>query len=209
MNRQLLIDFDGTLIDSRKRQFELFIELAGETTLSLEEYWKAKRRGINQNDMLKKYTQLGPDDMGAFMGKWMESIEDFHRLNKDVLIAGVPVFLEQASKKFSLYLVTGRQSRELLIDQLLKMNIYRYFTGVLNTAQRSAKADLVHASIEVSEGDIFIGDSGEDIVAGKALGLFTVGVASGASSSERLAKYLPDLIVGSVAELDPQTLGVN
>lgn len=207
MTRRLFIDFDGTLIDSRRRQYELFVELVGKVTLSIEEYWHAKRAGIKQIDMLKQYSKFAPQELCAFMGRWMEAIEDPQRLQKDELIAGVPAFLSEASKQFDLYLVTGRQNRERLIDQMQKLHIDNYFSDILNTAQRLPKADLVQASVDFGDGDVFIGDSGEDILAGKELGLFTVGVTSGASSDEWLAKYVPNLIVGSVAELVPQNLG--
>lgn len=209
MIRRLLIDFDGTLVDSRRRQYELFVELVGDATLSLAEYWNAKRTGIKQSDMLKKYFKYAPEEIRAFKVKWMETIEEPQRLQSDELIAGVPTFLDEASKQFTLYLVSGRQHRERLIDQMHKLHIFNYFNGILNTAQRFPKATLVQANIELDYSDAFIGDSGEDILTGKELGIFTVGVTSGASTYENLAKYMPDLIVGSVAELAPQALGMS
>jgi len=209
MSRHLFIDFDGTLVDSRLRQYELFVELAGKTSLSFSEYWSAKRAGVKQSDMLAKYANCTSDQTLAFKGKWMDAIEDPQRLQTDVLIAGVPAFLVEAAKHFQLYLVTGRQHHERLIDQMQQLCIESYFTGILNTAQRIPKAHLVQANVELGDGDVFIGDSGEDILAGKELGIFTVGVTSGASIVERLEKYAPNLIVGSVAELVPQALGLS
>ena len=139
----------------------------------------------------------------------MEEIEDPQRLKTDALIEGVPAFLGEASKHFQLYLVTGRQHRDRLIDQMQQLGIYSNFTDILNTAQRMPKAQLVRANVELRDGGVFIGDSGEDILAGKELGIFTVGVTSGASTGERLEKYVPNLIVHSVAELVPQTLGLS
>lgn len=209
MVKRLFIDFDGTLVDSRRRQYDLFVELVGDITLSVEEYWNAKRCGTNQKEMLKKYSKLPLDQSFSFLGKWMEMIEDPQRLENDELIEGVPAFLDEASKHFNLYLVTGRQSRDLLINQMLKLNIYDYFTDIFNTGQRIGKADCVRANIELGDDDVFIGDSGEDILAGKELGIFTVGVTSGASNRERLIKYVPNLIIESVSELPPLILGVQ
>lgn len=209
MIRHLFVDFDGTLVDSRVRQYELFVRLIGKTTLTLAEYWNAKRDGIKQSDMLEKYAKCTHEEMRAFKDKWMEAIEDSQRLQADELIAGVPAFLGEASKHFQLYLVTGRQYRERLIDQMQQLHIESYFTGILNTAQRIPKAHLVKANVELGDGDVFIGDSGEDILAGRELGIFTVGVSSGASTNERLVKYEPNLIVNSVAGLEPQALGVS
>lgn len=209
MSRHLFIDFDGTLVDSRLRQYELFVELAGKTSLSFSEYWCAKRAGVKQSGMLAKYANCTSDQKLAFKGKWMKAIEDPQRLQTDVLIAGVPAFLGEAAKHFQLYLVTGRQNREQLIDQMQQLCIESYFTGILNTAQRIPKAHLVQANVELGVGDVFIGDSREDILTGKELGIFTVGVTSGASDVEILKKYDPNLIVDSVAELAPQALGLS
>lgn len=205
MARHLFLDFDGTLVDSRHRQFELFVELTG-STLSLDEYWNAKRAGLKQSDMLERYAKCAPEEMRAFKDKWMEMIEDTHRLRTDILIEGVPTFLGEASKHFILYLVTGRQYRERLIDQMQQLHIDHYFADILNTAQRTPKAELLRAKLQLGD-DVFVGDSAEDILAGKELGIFTVGVTSGASSAEQLKKYAPNLIVGSVKELVPHTLG--
>lgn len=209
MIRRLFVDFDGTLVDSKVRQYELFIELIGTTSLSFSEYWSEKRAGIKQSDMLAKYTNTTSNQRAAFKGKWIEAIEDPQRLKMDVLIEGVPAFVGEASKHFQLYLVTGRQHRDRLIDQMQQLGIASFFTGILNTAQRIPKAHLVQANVELGDGGVFIGDSGEDILAGKELGIFTVGVTSGASTGERLEKYAPNLIVDSVAELVPQTLGLS
>lgn len=209
MIRHLFIDFDGTLVDSRVRQHDLFVELIGKTTLTLDEYWNAKRDGIKQGDMLVKYANYSSEEIRNFKDKWMEAIEDPQRLLADELITGAQAFLGEASKYFKLYLVTGRQHRERLIGQMQKLRIESYFTGILNTAQRVPKVHLIHTNFELGNGDVFIGDSGEDILAGKELGIFTVGVTSGASTNERLAKYVPNLIVNSVSELVPQVLGVS
>lgn len=208
MTRRLFLDFDGTLIDSRLRQFELFVELSGNTTITLGEYWNAKRDGIIQSDMLTKYAKFTPNEEWIFKKKWMEAIEEQSRLLRDDVIDNAHAFLSESAKHFNLYLVTGRQHRDRLIDQIQKLGIERYFSGVLNTAQRISKAQLVRANTASAIGDIFIGDSGEDILAGKELGIFTVGVTSGASTAERLLKYEPNIIVNSVAELQPLSLAM-
>lgn len=209
MIRRLFVDFDGTLVDSRVRQYDLFVELIGKSTLTLDEYWNAKRDGVKQGDMLLKYANFTSEEIRVFKDKWMEAIEEPQRLLADELIEGAQEFLDEASKYFKLYLVTGRQHRERLIDQMQKLRIESYFTGILNTAQHIPKAHLVQANVELGDGDVFIGDSGEDILAGKELAIFTIGVTSGSSTAERLEKYVPNLIAESVAELVPQALGVR
>ncbi|WP_163833043.1 HAD family hydrolase [Spartinivicinus ruber] len=207
MDRNLFIDYDGTLIDSRRRQYELFVELIGKVEISLDQYWNDKRDGMKQSDMLKLYSSPSPEKIRHFSHAWMKLIEEPKRLKKDKLISGALDFLGKAKQHFKLHLVTGRQNRDFLIEQMHQLGIYNYFTSMLNTAQRMSKANLMCSNTCIGINDVFIGDSGEDILTGKELGIFTVAVASGASSVIRLKKYTPDLIVSSVEELDLLALG--
>jgi phosphoglycolate phosphatase len=166
-----------------------------------------KRAGIKQRDMLVKYSHCSPAEILSFKDTWMAEIEAPNRLQSDELIAGAPSFLVNAADHFELHLVTGRQHHDRLIEQMQQLRIADYFTGIHNTAQRLLKADIVRRNTAKDAKDVFIGDSGEDVLAGKTLGIFTVGVTSGASSTEQLERYTPDLIVNSVADLVPHTLG--
>jgi phosphoglycolate phosphatase len=207
MTRRLLLDFDGTLVDSRRRQYELFMELAGAPPLPFDEYWRRKRAGMTQPEMLRSFCRYTEVDIASFRRRWLATIEEPARLDVDVLIAGVPEFLERARRGCELYLVTGRQHFDSLVAQMRKLGIHSAFMGVLNTEQRRTKLDLVRSCGAPGGQDVFIGDTGEDILTGKELGAYTVGVTSGASSAETLRRYAPDLVVDSVAALDPMHLG--
>ena len=50
--------------------------------------------------------------------------------------------------------------------------------------------------------DIFVGDTGEDIVCGKKLGMKTVAVTSGNLSLASLKSYKPEKIIDSVLQLE-------
>ncbi|NHC08155.1 HAD family hydrolase [Azonexus fungiphilus] len=205
-NKHLFLDFDGTLIDSRRRQYELFTELVGEDKFTFEKYWCLKRLGADQAKMLSEHYGYSEEQRASFKKAWMEEIESPCRLDLDELFPCVPSFLDAASRYFELYLVTARQHHDRLVDQMRRLEIWHNFTGILNTAQRVSKADLVRNTVEVGAGDIFVGDTGEDILAGQNLGIIAVGVASGVMSVDRLKKYSPDLLVNSVSELLPTIL---
>lgn len=207
MTRRLFLDFDGTLVDSRRRQYDLFVELGRPGGLDFLEYWRCKAAGVNQSEMLRRYCSLPDARHEEFKTAWLRAIEEPSRLESDTVIAGVPEFLQRAARSFEIHLVTGRQHQEHLVLQMKRLGIHGYFTGVLNTQQRRSKAELVRSRICCDPHDVFVGDMGEDVAAGKELGLYTVAVTSGAYSRESLARYAPDLIVASVAELDPTALG--
>lgn len=206
MTKHLFLDFDGTLIDSRRRQYALFTELVGEDRFTFEEYWHLKHLGADQARMLSEHYGYSEEQRAVFKKAWMEEIESPHRLEADELFPCVPAFLEAASRHFALYLVTARQHHDRLVEQMSRLEIRPYFTGILNTAQRISKADLVRKTVEVGAEDVFVGDTGEDIQAGQNLGIMAVGTASGVMSIDRLKKYAPDLLVNSVAELLPAIL---
>ncbi len=206
MTKHLFLDFDGTLVDSRRRQYDLFRELVGEDRFTFEQYWHHKHLGANQAVMLSEHYGYSEDQRAAFKKAWLEEIESPRRLETDVLFPCTPEFLGAASRHFALYLVTARQHHDCLVEQMSRLEILHYFTGILNTAQRISKADLVRKTVEVGADDVFVGDTGEDILAGKNLGITAVGTASGVMSIDRLKKYSPDLLVNSVAELLPAIL---
>lgn len=206
MAKHLFLDFDGTLIDSRLRQYALFTELVGEDRFTFEEYWHLKLQGVDQARMLSEHCGYSEERLVAFKKAWMEEIESPHRLELDELLPCVSTFLDATSKHFLLYLVTARQHHDRLVDQMSRLEIRQFFTGILNTAQRLSKADLVRKTVKIGVDDVFVGDTGEDIQAGQTLGITTVGTASGSMSIDRLKTYAPDLLVLSVAELLPAIL---
>lgn len=206
MTRRLFLDFDGTLIDSRQRQYNLFLELAPGNAITFDEYWRLKRKNINQRDLLRSYLQYSDVQIADFKNAWMDKIEDTFRLDIDVPIEGVLEFLAQMSRKYDLCLVTGRQYHDRVVPQMRKLGLHDYFYDIINTAQRQSKAELVRSRVAWDANDIFVGDTGEDILAGKELGMRTVAVTSGALSEEALRKYQPDVVLESVVHLDISTL---
>lgn len=207
MTNRLFLDLDGTLIDSKQRQYNLFSELAPESTISFDEYWRCKRNNMNQRQLLQRYLQYSDVQIAEFKGAWMDKIEEPARLGIDVPFEGVREFLSQASREFDLFLVTGRQHLDRLVPQMRKLGLYDYFSDILNTAQRQSKAELIRSRAAWDADDILVGDTGEDILAGRKLGMRTVAVTSGALSEETLRKYHPDIVLESVVHFAHAVLG--
>lgn len=201
MTKRLFLDYDGTLIDSRQRLYNLFCELAPESTFSFDEYWRIKRNNMRQQELLQSYLQYSDAQVAAFKDTWMEKVEEPARLGIDAPFEGVREFLAQTSREFDLYLVTGRQHLDRLVPQMRKLGLYDYFSDIINTAPKQSKAELVRSRAAWDADDILVGDTGEDILAGKELGMRTVAVTSGALSEKTLRKYHPDLVLESVVHL--------
>lgn len=201
MRRNLFLDYDGTLIDSEKRQYGLFIELTGNANLSFQDYWEDKRNGLNQEAMLSKHCKYSPDEKKQFKKCWHDSIENPERLVQDFLFEGVYDFLDEQSRNCNLYLVTARHHGQNLHEQMEQLRIKNFFNKILNTAQKTSKALKVKECLIPNASDIFVGDTGEDILAGRDLGIQSIGVTSGMCSRKMLESYHPDHIYKSITEL--------
>ena len=202
MNK-LFFDIDGTLWDSRERLYRLYGDLSGDP-ISFDNYWAAKRRKVSNEELLRKY--LGCDDkrrIEDFTSSWMSKIESEQYLKLDIPFdftrSTLTYFRE---RKFEIYYVTLRQSRAAVIKELESNNLYEFCDACLVSEGRKDKAELVRASgIYVGHDDFFVGDTGMDINAGKALGARTVGVLSGFRDKEVLSTYNPDYILDNISYL--------
>ena len=61
---------------------------------------------------------------------------------------------------------------------------------------------MIRVAVETEKNDFFVGDTGKDIQAGKALGMRTIGVLSGFRNEERLLKYNPDFIIDYITNFN-------
>ncbi len=197
MVRNLFLDFDGTLIDSRQRQYQLFCDLVPESLLSFDEYWLIKRQKVSQANMLSKYFGYDDTRIAAMHAEWMKKIEEPARLALDMPFDGVDVLLNEISTQFTLYLVTARQKPDLVIKQLGNLDWKAMFTQVLVTEQRFRKLELIEHNVAYSSSDVMVGDTGEDIMVGKSLGLRTVAVTYGILNADILGSYSPDVLIDS------------
>jgi phosphoglycolate phosphatase len=67
--------------------------------------------------------------------------------------------------------------------------------------QKTSKLFLIKENVKITKEDVFIGDTGEDMLTGQKLGAKTIGVASGFSNKNVLSEYNPNLIVDNIEEI--------
>jgi phosphoglycolate phosphatase len=201
MTRNIFIDFDGTLIDCRKRLYNLFQELVPQSNFSFEEYWAIKRKRTNQDKLLRGWFDYSEREISEFKKVWLAKVEEEERLALDVPFDCASELLQLLSQRYDLYIVTNRQNLQRAVGQVNSFGWERYYKKVLITEQKATKAEIVRENVRTSPDDIFIGDTGEDILAGKELSLRTIAVSSGFLDAVILKEYDPDLIAESMKEL--------
>jgi phosphoglycolate phosphatase len=199
---KLFIDLDGTILDSRKRVYEVFQFLNKQSDLSFNSYWEIKREGVSHENILLNRFNFSETEVRNFTSKWMKEIELEKWLNLDLPFPNVIHTLEKFKTKHQLILVTARQKADLTIEQLKKNQLHQFFFDVLITNQTKSKKELINSKFETNKNDVIIGDTGKDIETGKDLGIRTVAVLSGFLSANALSKYQPDIIIPSINELD-------
>ncbi|MGB2521169.1 HAD family hydrolase [Shewanella algae] len=204
---KIIFDLDGTLLDSRIRLFKLFRDLVPTSSLSFDEYWCLKRNKVSNVMILKEAYFYSDRKIEDFELRWMERVETKKYLKEDILYFGVDKMLEKIHFSNELYLCTARQSKCLAEEQLDSLKIKDYFKKILVTEQGTTKSILLKENVDIlNSSDWIIGDTGHDILTGKALGLRTCAVSNGFLSSSVLLDYSPDLILKSAAKINNNLL---
>lgn len=196
-------DLDGTLWDSQERLYSLFCDLAPENSLSQEEYWRLKRRKISNEEILEEMFHYDKDQVTAFTSSWLDRIESPLYLKKDRLFPFTREVLSFLHDKgHDVYYVTLRQSEERALEEIAEKDIARFCVSCLVGEGASTKDQLVRdAGICIVREDFFIGDTGIDVMAGKALGMRTIAVLSGFRERTVLEDYAPDFIFNDISDI--------
>lgn len=198
----IIFDFDGTLLDSKQRLYDLFGLLCEKSLLTYDEYWSLKREGLSHKHILTSMYKYSESEFNSFNIKWMNLIETEEFLKKDILYSGVIQLLEILPKSRKIYLCTARQRKDLVEEQLSKFKIAEYFSDVIVTEQRNTKRELILSRVkDLSDADWLVSDAGVDIKEGRSLGIKTCAVSYGFLNGKVLKNYEPDYIANKIIDL--------
>lgn len=208
----LLLDLDGPIIDVKVKMHQLYLDLvapSGKSTISLPDYWEAKRNKTSENDILAKTNALEMIESYKIARK--QFIESDQYLLHDVLQPDVVKALAQLQDKFTLILVTLRHNQPSLMRQLDRLQIRNFFTAILNnhkevTDRWNIKVELIQNylsknSISLSQVYGIVGDTEIDILAGQNLGLRTFAVENGIRTKPLLEAINPQVIANDLNQI--------
>jgi beta-phosphoglucomutase len=198
--RAIILDFDGTIVESVGIKDDAFEELFKDYPARLNDvmaYHKAhnaiirfeKFRHIYENILLKEYSPAVEEEMSR---KFSELV--YSKIVRCPYVKGAEEFLGFFSKKMPLYLVSVNPAGELE-RILLTRGLAGYFKKIYAFPWRKAEAinEILHEE-NISRGDaLFIGDAWEDFLAARDAGVPFIGRHSGRPFQDASVRVFEDL----------------
>ncbi|MCS7115463.1 MAG: HAD family hydrolase [Nitrososphaerota archaeon] len=204
----IIIDLDGTLVDSREAYREALkkaLAAVGLKNFNIKIAIEIPRRleqGLPIGDLIPKC------DVERFLGVYLKTYYSLTE-SKTKPLPDVSKTLEELSIKAKLAVVTMRYvPREKVRKELENFGMAKYFHSILTALDTPSPKPSPEALIKSAqqlgvkiEECISVGDSVVDVRAGKNSGAKAVAVLSGIFTREELEKENPDLILQSINEL--------
>ena len=211
--KALLIDLDGTIVDS----VEIFEAAAKAAFSAVEHKPSSGKLGLE----IARCLQLNRSVDGIFKKNNVDGpvrekfLSVFLQSFYSIAASGTKLFphvedtLRVLSREFPLALITRRHvSKAEVVKEVERLHVSSLFGAVVTSLEVSTPtpspdvllkaADKLHVPID---GCVVVSDSGVDIQAGKRAGAKTVAVLSGLFEREELMKESPDLIIDNVRRL--------
>ena len=121
VNRNIFIDFDGTLVDIAPRHYRVYkkcVEKMGGTPLDRKKYWELKRDNISWNELLPM-SGLEVNNRDDYLKLFIDRIELLEELYRDELFVDSLSMLKKLSSNGNkLYLLSLRRNSDALDKQI-------------------------------------------------------------------------------------------
>jgi len=131
IKKNIVIDLDGTLLDSSRRHIVLLREIlkSQKIKLNIKDYLSYKRTGRSTKDYLVS-KGLNINTTNEICKKWVKNIENIKLLKLDKLYKDSKEFLEKYYRKYNLILITGRSNKKNTKAQISELNINKFFKKI-------------------------------------------------------------------------------
>ncbi len=214
--RGLLFDLDGTLLDSKERFYESYVQALADFGLPT-----LSRDAFERHYHLDELSHRLPEGKALREDFWHRFLTNLTAANHEtqVAIPGVPEALDRLrGEGYAMAVATARLCPEDSIRRELDhLGMLHYFDDVLSNARVAAragweKADSASKRVIIEEASVslglppsqtaFIGDWWVDIRCAKEAGCgMTIGVLSSGFKPEVLLAEKPDALLQSAAEV--------
>ena len=201
MKKSVCFDLDGTLLDVRRRYYCLYreaVEIRRYTPLSQGSYFRCIRRGMKNYQIFNKWhDQFGYE---YYLRYRNDRIEDDDYLMMDKPVPGVLKVLKNLARQFSLIVLSNRDNRKNMEQQLERHHMLDFFEE-LYCAGLHKGADGKRAVLEKHPCAFLVGDTEVDIEMGSISSATTVSVSWGLRHMTFLRKFHPCHLVEKPIQL--------
>lgn len=192
MRPNCYIDFDGTIVSNKKRLYQFFLDHIPEqfkNCLTEDEFWLLKRMRINEIDWLNNVFKA-EIDRNRYDAQKVKEIESEIYLQLDYLIDPSEEALKKIKEQYNVVLVSRRTNADALRKEIDRLGVSKYLKNIIiGPHDNTAKSEYIRRMEHVHDEDILIGDTEDDIVSGKELGITTYFVKSGIRSEWIVKKF--------------------
>lgn len=163
VRKTIAFDFDGTLLDSRKRHEIVMCDVLKKHGINLDatDLVSFKTEGHNNIAWLLS-NEIAEDVAKEINSEWISLIENEDYLKNDVLYPDVLGTLQKLSKENDLYLVTARNNKEGALKQINELGINQYFSHIFVVESNSETPALKAKYLSEIGADVFVGDTESD-----------------------------------------------
>ena len=220
------VDLDGPILDVSEKYYRAYaysLKELGGRVLDKDEYWVLKRLKVSDYEILSKTSSEHLLD--EFQARRNQLIETKEMLVLDSIWQDLWNTYETLFSKVPTVLVTLRTDSEMTNWQLKNLGIDSWFCSILShpaagvsDGRWKIKVNLIknisfkkkalpkkyytlYTTKNIKSKDcVFVGDTETDIMAGKQLGMKTIGISFGIRARELLSPLKPDLLFDTPIE---------
>ncbi|MFA5656167.1 MAG: HAD-IA family hydrolase [Dysgonamonadaceae bacterium] len=201
MNKQIIFDFDGTLVDTFDVIKNIAINEYGEYDIDFELFKHKGAKGLLKKANIPRW---------KLPGMILNVTSKLRKSENIKLFPGIVDLLYSLKSNYKIGIVSSN-SKDIIIDTLKKDNIENLFEFVYSESSLFGKHLVLKKMCKkhnINPLDvIYVGDEDRDIIAAKKAGIKNIAVTWGFNSKEKLSRENPDYLVDSpmqILEVLPQ-----
>lgn len=200
--KTIYFDLDGTILDVSDRLYQIYRDVITSfkcKPLSKTRYWRLKRNKISEDEIVA--TTCPTNVISPYLKKRNSLIEFSKYLKHDKLNPNALKTLKILKKNNRLVLIALRRSRKNLQRELKELKLSPLFDKILTSNRHEGYRSKVRLIKEDGHSDaMIIGDTEDDVLAGKNLHVKTIAVSNGMRTKKFLVSLNPDYLINSLSE---------
>lgn len=206
----IFIDLDGTIIDVSDRLYLVHSETLknlGYKPISKTRYMAYRRNKLEERKIISRH--YDSKIFRRYNTLRLKKIESPEYLKYDKISKRNYLTLQELSTFHNLILITQRKSRKNLMLQLESLNLRQFFVAILiipSIKDKHRKAKKIKSNAYFSKKSVLIGDTEDDILSAKKLGIQSIAVSDGLRTKSFLSNLKPDYLVNAL--YDVMKLGI-